>query len=72
MYDHPFACVTVDTSIASEYLHVSPTFIRYCPPARGQFAGQRLARARRTDARQQRKGVMAQTAVDLGFARRTR
>jgi hypothetical protein len=50
-YDTPFACVTTDTGIAAELLHVSPIFVRCGPRVRGTFAERRLARTRRTEAR---------------------
>jgi len=51
-YETPFASVTADRGPASELVHVSPIFARCGPSRRGEFSDRRLARARRTTARQ--------------------
>lgn len=43
--------VTTDSGRVIEVVHVSPVYVRLGAPARGTFAGGRLARSRRTDAR---------------------
>jgi hypothetical protein len=48
----PFACVATDSGLASEFLHVSPVYVRVGPPKRGVFDDRRATRSRRTDARQ--------------------
>jgi hypothetical protein len=53
-YDTPFACVTTDSGLVSEILHVSPLFMRCGPRRRGQYADRRESRTERTDARQHR------------------
>jgi hypothetical protein len=58
-YETPFACITNDTGLVAEMLHVSPMFVRYGAPTRGRYADRRLARARRTEARWQRRGQSA-------------
>ena len=53
----PYIRITTDTGIASEFLHVSPILVRCGPRTRGRFAERRLARARRTEARHERRAV---------------
>jgi hypothetical protein len=68
-YNTPFAAVTADSGIASEVLHVSPMFVRFGPPTRGNFADRRAARVLRTDARQARRAIVAQQPGSLEFTR---
>lgn len=64
-YDTPYACVTTDTGLASELVRVSPIFVRCGPQSRGMYADRRLDRARRSDARHERKTAgIRQTCTD--------
>lgn len=64
-HDFPFACVATDCGLASAFLHVSPVYVRVGPPTRGVFADGRMARSRRTDARQaQRPPVSRRRTAD--------
>lgn len=67
----PFASIQNDTGIVAEILHVSPMFVRFGPPRRGQFAERRLARTRRTDARHARRQA-ATAEVELTVSDRFR
>ena len=53
----PFACITIDTGLAAELVHVSPIYCSRGPRFRGRFADRRIARVRRTDARRLRLAV---------------
>jgi hypothetical protein len=64
-----YARITADTGLASEVLHVSPIFLRCGPRTRGNFAERRLARARRSEARLERRAP-AQPVAALSYSAR--
>ncbi len=68
-HESSFACLTTDSGLVSEFLHVSPVFIRFGPRTRGRFADRRAARASRTDARQAARAATSSVAAGAAFVR---
>ena len=62
-HDTSFAYMTIDTSPAAGLVHVSPIFFRSAPSRRGSYVSSRLARTRRTDARQARRFSVVAASV---------
>lgn len=67
--DIPFATITGDSGFIAEVLYVSPTFMRFGAPKRGNFADRRETRAERSAARQARRGDMTPRVRNDEFTR---